>query len=123
MEALITAVVTAVGAHPRIRWPDTTAETVTETGSAMRITTATGTAVTAGQVVLAAGVLIPALLRRSHGLDQVGSQSPVPVLDRLNRWMPNRIALRVPNDPQAPYQVDAHGMIDLATSSKNSSRR
>jgi glycine oxidase len=68
-EALTAAAAAAVVAHPRVSWLDTTADAVTETGSAMRIDTTTGTAVTAEQVVLAAGVQIPALLRRCPGLE------------------------------------------------------
>jgi glycine oxidase len=68
-EALTAAAAAAVLAHPRIRWLDTEAIATTEAGSAMRIDTTTSQVVTAGQVLLAAGVQIPALLRRCPGLE------------------------------------------------------
>ncbi|WP_410574980.1 NAD(P)/FAD-dependent oxidoreductase [Amycolatopsis sp. cmx-4-61] len=68
-EALNASATAAVLAHPRICWLDTDAITVTETASAMQVATAADATITAEQVVLAAGVQIPALLRRSRGLE------------------------------------------------------
>lgn len=68
-EALTGSAMAAVLAHPRICWLDTDAVEITEAASAMQVGTAAGTTVTAEQVVLAAGVQIPALLRHSPGLE------------------------------------------------------
>jgi glycine oxidase len=68
---LTAAVAAAVAAHPRVTWVDDTAITVADdgTGAGAGITVATDSGlIRAGQLLLAAGVGIPALLRRSPGL-------------------------------------------------------
>ncbi|RSM35894.1 FAD-binding oxidoreductase [Amycolatopsis balhimycina DSM 5908] len=68
--AALTAVAAAAAiAHPRITWYDTDAVTLAETGAAMQVRVATGDTVTTDQLVLAAGVQIPALLRRSRRIE------------------------------------------------------
>ncbi|WP_410644603.1 NAD(P)/FAD-dependent oxidoreductase [Amycolatopsis sp. lyj-346] len=102
-EALTGSATAAVLAHPRISWldTDTDAVAVTEASSAMRIATAADLTVTAEQVVLAAGVQIPTLLRHSpelelgappvlagRGVSMVLDAAPAPVASPIRT--PNR---------------------------------
>jgi glycine oxidase len=66
---LTQAAAAAVTAHPRITWIDDTTVAVADDGDGAGITITTDSGpVTAGQLLLAAGVEIPALLRRSPDL-------------------------------------------------------
>lgn len=68
-EALVAAAAAAVLAHPRITWIDADAIALAENGAAMEVRTSSGDVVTGDHVVLAAGAQIPALLRRSRGIE------------------------------------------------------